>query len=75
LFIKNGIFQIIIENIFLSLLILLIIFKDELTSSITELKLLLNQHNKLMNDIKPLLKMMNKVFFNNMFKVLIYKII
>ena len=75
MFIKNGIFQIIIENIFLSLLILLIIFKDELTSSITELKLLLNQHNKLMNDIKPLLKMMNKVFFNNMFKVLIYKII
>jgi seryl-tRNA synthetase len=33
---------------------------EEITSSVTELKSILNQHNKLMNDIKPLLKIMSK---------------
>jgi len=33
---------------------------EEITSSVAELKSILNQHNKLMNDIKPLLKTMSK---------------
>ena len=33
---------------------------DELLSCMTELKSVLNQHNKVMNDIKPLLKAMSK---------------
>jgi hypothetical protein len=34
---------------------------EELSSNYTELKVILNQHNKVMNDIKPLLKTINKV--------------
>jgi PI-3-kinase-related kinase SMG-1 len=33
---------------------------EEVTASLAELKLILNQHNKVMNDIKPLLKIMSK---------------
>ena len=33
---------------------------EEITSGVTELKSILNQHNKLMNDIKPLLKIMSR---------------
>jgi hypothetical protein len=34
---------------------------EDLSSNYTELKIILNQHNKVMNDIKPLLKTINKV--------------
>lgn len=36
---------------------------EELNTNSTEFKSFLNQHNKVMNDIKPLLKTLNKVLF------------
>jgi hypothetical protein len=49
---------------------------DEINTNSTEFKSLLNQHNKIMNDIKPLLKTLNKVLLSLFIKrSILYKLL